>query len=158
MSNMVISSSIVIVIVLYTCGLTFYLTWGFTLIPKFYQAIFSKTFGFKNIFLCVLCFLPFVLIDYLFPDYLEQSTIVSIYLTIGFVLWLSLASQIKYRNNMGDLLFVSRAVSKGSYLAIPLTLLSTWVIYNHLLVLFHGTESSLTKDVLGTKIDKCQFP
>lgn len=145
-------------IVLYTCGLTFYLTWGLTtLVPKFYQAIFSKKFGFKNVLFCVLYCLPLASIDYWIPDYLEQYTIVSSYLMIGLVYWYNLALQIKYKNNMGDLLFSSRAVSKRFYLVIPFTLFGLWIIHRNFLILSDETKISLKTEMMGIEIDNYLF-
>ncbi len=146
-----VSSSISIV--LYTSVLTFYLVWGSTLIPKFYQAIFNKIFGFKNIFLVILYYLPFVLIDYFLPNYLEQYTLISIYLSIGIISWLALFSNIKYKNNLGELLFTSRCIQRKLYFTIPLTLICLWVIYKYVLVFFQGSESAFIPEILGTQIN-----
>ncbi|MDJ0598943.1 MAG: hypothetical protein QNJ37_08910 [Crocosphaera sp.] len=146
---MTVSSSISII--LYTSGLTFYLVWGCTLIPKFYQAIFNKTFGFHNIFLLIGYLLPFILIDYFLPNYLEQYTFISFNLVMGLVCWLTLFSNIK--NNLGELLFSSRCIQIKLYFTIPLTFVCLWVIYKYSLVFFQGEESAFVSEILGTQIN-----
>ncbi|EAZ91536.1 hypothetical protein [Crocosphaera chwakensis] len=148
---MSVSSSISIV--LYTSGLTFYLVWGYTLIPKFYQAIFNKTFGFKNVFLLIGYLLPFVLIDYFLSNYPEQYTFISIYLSMGIISWLTLFSNIKYKNNLGELLFTSCCIQRKLYFTIPLTLIYLWVIYKYVLVFFQGSESAFAPEIFGTQIN-----
>lgn len=140
-----------IAIVLFICRFTFYLTWGFTQIGELCQAIFDKTFSFKNILISVLYLLPLVLIDRFIPDYLDKYSDVSSYLTFGLIIWFGLASQAKYKNNMGELLFVSRSVSKRIYLVIPFTLLSLWAIYSNLRILSGETELLSSTDILMTK-------
>ena len=87
---------------------------------KVFQSLFAKTNRLKNIFSLVVCLSLLLGFEYLLPDNFAQTSYYGIYLSCGFILWLSSIDIIKQKQNFGELLFKScRLSSKLFYITVP---------------------------------------